>query len=115
MIPGMNMNSKQMKQAMKKMGVKQEELDAISVVIRLKDKDLVIDNPSVQKVDMMGQKSFQVSGEVAESVRQEEVLIDEGDIAAVVEATGVSAEQAKEALGEASGDIAAAIIALKEE
>ena len=52
MIPGMN--PRQMQQAMKKMGIKQEEIDALAVIIRTRDKDIILRNPSVQKINMMG-------------------------------------------------------------
>ena len=69
MLPGMQMNSRQMRQAMKKMGINQEEMDAQEVIIRLADRDLVITNPEVSKVNMMGQETFQVIGEPVERER----------------------------------------------
>ena len=61
MFPGMN--PKMMKQAMKKMGMKQEELNAKQVIIVLEDKELVFENPGVSKVNMMGQDTYQITGE----------------------------------------------------
>ena len=48
MFPGMN--QRQMQQAMKKLGLKQEEIDAIAVIIRTKNEDIIIRDPSVQKL-----------------------------------------------------------------
>ena len=99
-----------MKQAMKKMGVKQEELDASEVIIKLKDKQISIKNPSVSKINMMGQESFQISGEISEENLES---FNEEDIKTVVSQANCSEEEAKKALNKTKGDIAAAIIALK--
>ena len=53
MIPGMN--SRQAAQMMKKMGIAQQEINAVEVIIRCEDKNIVIANPQVSKVNMMGQ------------------------------------------------------------
>jgi nascent polypeptide-associated complex subunit alpha len=103
-------NPKLMKQAMKKMGVKQEELDASEVIIKLKDKQISIKNPSVSKINMMGQESFQISGEISEENLES---FNEEDIKTVVSQANCSEEEAKKALDKTKGDIAAAIIALK--
>ncbi|MCD4760177.1 nascent polypeptide-associated complex protein [archaeon] len=108
MMPGMN--PRQMQKAMQRMGIKQEEIDASEVIIKTPEKNLVIKNPQVTKVDMMGQKTFQVIGEVTE-----ESSISEEDIKTVAEQAEVSEEQAKEALQKTSGDLAEAILELKKE
>lgn len=105
-----NINPKLMKQAMKKMGVKQEEVDAKRVVIECSDKKIVINNPTVSKINMMGNDSFQVSGEVSEEGLES---ISAEDVETVVKQAGCSSSDAKKALEESDGDIAAAIIALK--
>ena len=113
MMPGLD--PKMMKQAMKRMGISQEELDAQAVIIVLDGKQLVFDAPSIQKIVMQGEESFQLSGayreEIIESTSEE---IDPSDIAAVIEQTGVSEEEAREALERTHGDLAAAIIQLTE-
>lgn len=115
MIPGMNMNSRQMKQAMKKMGIQQDQLEAEQVIIRLPDRDLIIDNPEVTKVNMMGQETYQVVGESRETERALEVDITEDDIDTVVDQTNVTREDAKAAIEESNGDLAAAIMKLSAE
>ena len=109
MIPGMNPRA--MEQAMKKMGIKQEDIPASEVVIKSEGKDIVITNPKVVKVNMMGQDSFQITGNVEE--RNAAVEISEDDVKTVSAQTGVSEEQARQALEEADGDLAAAILQLK--
>tara|TARA_Y100000310_G_scaffold188268_1_gene188239 strand:- start:97 stop:420 length:324 start_codon:yes stop_codon:yes gene_type:complete len=107
MIPGMN--PRDMQKVMKRMGVKQEEINASEVVIKCSDKELVISNPQVLKVNMMGQETFQISGEISERTS-----LNEEDIKTVMEQAGVSREEALKALEESGGDIAEAIISLKE-
>jgi nascent polypeptide-associated complex subunit alpha len=109
MIPGMN--PRQMQQAMKKLGMKQEEIDATEVIIKTPSKDLVIENPQVLKVNMMGQESLQITGDIIEKERKLE--ISEDDIKTVAEQTGVSEEEAKAAIEETNGDLAEAILKLK--
>ena len=53
MFPGMN--PREMQKAMKRLGIKQEEIDAEEVIIRTASKDLVIKNPQVSRVYMLGQ------------------------------------------------------------
>ena len=113
MIPGMN--SRQAQQMMKKMGIKQEELDAEKVIIICKDKKIIIENPSIQKINMMGKKNYQISGEEYEESLETTPEINEDDIKTVSEQAAVSLEEAKEALENADGDIAEAIINLKQE
>ncbi len=115
MLPGMNLNPAMMKQAMKKMGVQQQDLDAVEVIIKTRDKELVFPNPSVAKISMMGQESFQITGEFHERTRGTGTTeINEDDVKTVMEQAGVSEKEAKEALKKARGDLAAAILALQE-
>ncbi len=114
MFPGMNINPKMMKQAMKKMGMKQEEIGAKEVIIRLDDKELVFKNPSVSKVDMMGQETFQLSGEYEERSIDTKAEVNEDDIKVVMEQCNCSEEEAEKAIEEAEGDLAKAIMSLKD-
>jgi len=102
-----------MKQAMKKMGVKQEDIDAIQVIIKTREKLLIIDNPEVAKVTMMGNESFQISGDVREESVDSAPEINEDDINTVVEQTGCSQDEAKSAIEAANGDLAESIMSLK--
>ena len=108
MMPGMN--PRQMKKMMQRMGISQEEIDAEVVIIKTSDKELVILNPNVVKVNMSGQESFQITGEVQE--RAAEADISEDDINTVMEQTNVDEAAAKKALEESDGDIAGAILKL---
>ena len=110
MIPGVN--PRQVQQMMRQMGMSQEELSATQVIIKTSDKTYTFDNPSVQKISMQGQTTFQLSGDFTEDTPKLEVNISEDDIKMVSEQAGVSETQAKEALEKTSGDIAEAIVNL---
>lgn len=106
MIPGMN--PKKMQGMMKQLGISQEDIEASRVIIEKTDESkIIIDNPSVQKVTMQGQQTFQISGEISE----ESAGISESDIELVAEKTGKTKEEAKTALEE-TNDIAEAILKL---
>ena len=108
MIPGMN--PQMMKQAMKKMGMKQEEINAHEIIIKCADKNLIIRNPEVMKITMMGQESLQITGTI-----EEETLLNHEDIQTVAQQAAVSEEKAREALEAENGDLAAAIVRLQEQ
>ena len=111
MFPGLGkMNPKQMQGMMRQLGIKSEELPAERVIIELTDKKIIIENPSVSAIDMQGKKTYTVMGEE----REERKGIPEEDIKMVAEQASVSEEEAKKALEESSGDIAEAIVKLKE-
>ena len=105
MFPGLN--PKKMQAMMKQMGISQEEIDASRVIIEKNDNSkIVIENPSVTKINMQGQESFQVSGNI-----HEETGFSENDIKTIVEKTGCSEKKARDAL-EKTGDLAEAILEL---
>ena len=103
---------KKMQAMMKQLGIKQEEIDAERVIIEKSDGRIVIENPSVQKVEMQGKETFQISGDISEE--ELEGGIKEEDIKLVSERTGKSEEEAEKVLEEVEGDIAEAIIKLSE-
>ncbi len=107
-------NPRDMEKALKRMGIKMETIDAKEVIIKCGDKEILINDPVVQKVDMKGMVSFQIQGSVEERKIQKEKFTQE-DVELVVEKTGVSREEAKKALENADGDIAEAILKLSGE
>ena len=112
MFPGMN--PRKLAQAMKRMGIQQVEIPATEVIIKTEDKEIVITNPQVSKVNMMGQQTYQIVGEEHEREISTEPKITEEDIKTVMEQANVNEEKAKEALEAANGDIAKAIMDLQE-
>jgi len=109
MFPGVN--PKDMQKMMKKMGMEQQEIPAKEVIIRTEEGDIIIKNPQVSKVNMMGQTTYQVVGEETEAKAE----TNEDDIQMVMDQAGVSKEFAEAALDDAKGDVAEAIIMLKED
>jgi nascent polypeptide-associated complex subunit alpha len=108
MIPGLGgMNPKKMQGMMKQLGIKQEEIEAARVIIEREEGNIVIENPSVTKVEMQGQETWQIMGDVSE----EREGIKEEDVKLVAEKTGKSEAEARKALEETS-DIAEAIVKL---
>src|SRR5690606_34088734 len=103
-------NPKQMEGMMKKMGISQEEISGKKVTIEKSDGNLIIiENPTIVKIKMQGNTSFQISGELNEISKEGE--ISEEDIKTVMEKTGSSFEEAKKTL-EKTKDLAEAILEL---
>ena len=113
-----NMDPRALKKMMERMGIKNTEIDAIRVVIEGKERDIVIEQPQVTQIEAQGVKTFQVSGEISEREKgaaAEKVEISEDDINMVKEKAGIdNSELARKALEESNGDIAEAILKLKE-
>ena len=110
MFPGMN--PRKMQQLARQMGLKQVDIPAQEVIIKTKDKTIVITNPSVQKVNMMGQETFQISGDVEEQALETTPEISDDDIKTVMEQAQVDEETARKAIEDADGDLAEAILNL---
>jgi len=117
-------NPRQVKQAMKKMGIETEELkDVTEVIIRTKEKQYVIEGAEVTIMKVQGQKTFQIVGndkvvpldhalttEAKDAHAQPS--IPEEDVQLVMGQTGASREKAIEALKACDGQPAEAIIKL---
>ena len=84
-------------------------IESEEVVIKTAEKDIVISNPQVTMINMMGQQTYQISGEAEERSREK---FTQEDVELVCEKTGASEEDAKKAMEE-EGDIASAIMKLK--
>ena len=112
MIPGLGgMNPKKMQAMMKQLGIKQEDIAAVRVVIEKPDETkIIIEDPSVTKMNIQGNEMFQVTGQI----REDELYISEDDIHTVSEKTGAGLEESKDALVESGGDLAEAILKLSE-
>ncbi|MFB3765661.1 MAG: nascent polypeptide-associated complex protein [Methanotrichaceae archaeon] len=119
---GRGMSPKKMKGMLKNMGIDIDELEGVKeVVIRMADKEIVIENATVAVMDAHGIRSYQISGDSserpvsvpgAETGKEPEVIIPDSDVDLVVAQTGASENEAKAALIESRGDIAAAIMKL---
>ena len=126
----MRKDRRMMKKMMKK--AKSEPIEgALEVIIRLISGDeIVISNPQVVRVRMGPQEIFQITGAsvtlqkstpdealdtitVPSDEKEEIIEIPEEDIKLVAQQTGVSMEEAHQALEEAKGEPAKAILALR--
>lgn len=102
-----------MRRMMRQMGIRTEEMEGVrEVIIRFSDRELVISNAQVTLTEMAGQRAYQVVGEAQERSLKPEIC-DE-DIELVMEQAGVERKVAERALKETEGDIAEAILKLKE-
>ncbi len=118
MIPGLD--PKKMQAMMKQLGIKQEEIDAVRVIIEKEDGKIIIEEPSVLKVNMQGQETFQISGKIKEEDNEEQEAskedeeTQEKDIKMIMEQTGKSKEEVALALEKNEGDLASTIMELSD-
>ena len=130
---GQQFASRQMRRRMQQQGIEMDQIDATRVIIECQDKTLVIDQPEVILMKQMGQEMYQIIGDAeeyslgeftiedrveAESNEQTEEgdskpVITENDIMLVAAQAKVEKEEANAALIDSDGDIAKAIIYLK--
>lgn len=113
MFPGLD--PKKMQAMMKQMGINQQEIPAERVIIESEEKRIIIENPSVIKINMQGQTNFQISGDISEESYEEiedSAEHQEEDIKTIIEKTGCTEEEAKEALEKTNGDLTEAILEL---
>ena len=110
MLPG-NINPRQMKAMMKKLGMNVEQIEDVeSIVIKTPKGNWVFDAAEVTVMTMQGSTSYQIAG----TPRFEEAApeIPAEDITMVASQANVSTEKAKAALVASKGDIAEAIMKL---
>ncbi|MFH1240161.1 MAG: nascent polypeptide-associated complex protein [Candidatus Diapherotrites archaeon] len=110
MFPGRGIDPRQIQKMMKQMGIKSEEIEADRVIIEGKGKKIIIEDPSVTAIDMQGKKTYTIMGEE----REEKIGIPKEDIEMVMKQAGVNSKKAEAALKKSRGDIAEAILSLKE-
>ncbi len=117
MMPGMGgrVNPRQMKQAMKRMGISTEEIhDVEEVIIRTATTEYVIKKAEVTVMAVQGQKTYQIVGETESRPRTRETvpgaLYNEEDVKLVIEQTSCTREKAVEALKATDGELAEAIL-----
>ena len=111
MIPGLGgLNPKKMQAMMKQMGIDQSEISTEKVTIEKSDGSKIIIQPAnVQKINMQGQTSYQITGD--EQEESQAPSVSKEDIKTIVEKTGKSETEAKETL-EKTNDLAEAILEL---
>ncbi len=112
----------QLQQMMQQFGIDMTELDATRVTIETADGErLVFDAPDVTRMDAQGQQTYQIVGDPTTEATADEPAADtaaseaipEDDVTLVASRTGASAEDARAALEDTDGDLAAAIASLE--
>jgi len=124
---GGGMNPRKMKQMMEQMGIDMEDIDAEEVIIRTPDEELYFTDAEVQLMEAQGQKTYQVVGDPesrergadsgGEAASGDSGSSDDGgdggipddDVELVAMRADVGEDDAREALEEADGDLAAAV------
>ena len=123
---GGGLNPRKMEQMMEQMGIDVEDIDAEEVVIRTGEYDLVFSDAEVTKMDARGQETYQIIGSPeqvesgtaggaagGDSGSDAEPSIPDDDVELVATRAGVSEDEAREALEENDGDLAAAVGSLE--
>lgn len=104
-----SLNPRDLRNAMKRLGIKEEEIPAKEVIIKKEGKNIIIRQPRIIRINMGGEESLQISGVMEEQAISE---IREEDIQTVAGQANCSHEEARKALEECEGDLAKAIIRL---
>ena len=102
---------------MKDFGMETEDLDVKRVIFVFEDEEWIFDEPKVQVMDVLGIKTYSITGKPEKIKREKEevkVEITDEDVELVAEQCNVSKEEARKALEECNGDIAEAIVKLQE-
>jgi nascent polypeptide-associated complex subunit alpha len=107
------------KRMMQKMGMKIDEIDGVTeVLIRTATREIIIKEPVVTSVVVQGQRMYQVTGgsalERTPSAEAAQPEVPEEDVNLVATQTGKTVDEAKAALKESGGDLAEAILRLKQ-
>lgn len=115
----MRLSNSDLRRLMRQMGLgAQEVIEAEEVVIRSRGKEIVITSPQVIKLTIQGETLYQVVGgseKVSEqpTPKVEETQVSEEDVSFVSAQAHVPPEVARAALIETKGDIAKAIMKLR--
>lgn len=106
MMPGMDMGK--LKKLMKDM----EKIDAERVIIEKQGSKIIIEDPQITKMNVMGNETFQIMGK-SQEIKEETRSYSDDDVTMVIERTGVDEETAKETLIKNQGDLAKTLIDLE--
>ena len=130
---GQQFGSRQMRRRMAQQGIDMEPVDATRVIIEGSEKTMIIDQPESFRMKQAGQEIYQVIGQAEEvspdnlTIKSMEPDIDlpseedseikptitENDIMLVATQANVDKREAESVLKECNGDIAKAILFLK--
>ena len=130
---GAQFGSRQMRRKMQQQGVEMDQIEATRVIIEGTEKTLILEQPEVILMKQAGQEIYQIIGTAEErsseditimsneEIEEDELLgateitpaITENDIMLVATQANVDKKEAESVLNECSGDIAKAILFLK--
>jgi len=130
---GAQFGSRQMRRRMQQQGVEMDQIEATRVIIEGTEKTLILEQPEVILMKQAGQEIYQIIGQAEErssddisimsdeKVEDRELLeatetkptITENDIMLVATQANVDKKEAESVLNECNGDIAKAILFLK--
>jgi nascent polypeptide-associated complex subunit alpha len=130
---GTQFGSRQMRRKMQQQGVEMDQIEATRVIIEGTEKTLVLEQPEVILMKQAGQEIYQIIGQAEElspdivnimtdsDIENGEIMetteikptITENDIMLVATQANVDKEEAESVLNECNGDIAKAILFLK--
>ena len=99
---------KKMEQMMKKLNMNVKNIDAKEVIIKTDNGNIIISDPEVMVVDMMGKDVYQITGDISGKKGS-----NEEDIKMVMEHTGKDRQTVEKKLEELNNDLAKAIMELK--
>lgn len=104
------------KRMMQRMGLNMSPMaDVQEVILRTREKEIIIRDPEVTVLDLHGQKIFQiVGGEITEREKEKKITIPEEDVQLVAQQANVSLDEARAALEQTGGDLAQAILLLSQ-
>jgi len=104
------------RRVMKQMGIAPQQIeDAKKVIIVCASREIVITNPNVIRLSVQGQTVYQIMGTESVTSNPSDISlnVNSEDVDFIATQAGVAPEMAKEALIKANGDVAQALIKLK--
>lgn len=105
--------NRQMRRMMDKMGLDMEEIPNVQeVIIKTDKKEIIISKPQVTEMKAKESSIFTVTSDSYEEKELEVPIFSDEDIQLVCQQAEVNEEKAKNALAEAKGDLARAILLL---
>lgn len=109
-------DNRQARRMLDRMGVSMDQYENVEeVIIRMPDKDVVIKGAEVAEIrtkQTAGTRMFQVSGDDVEERAREKPTFTKEDVLLVAQQANVSEGRAEQALKDANGDLAQAILHL---
>lgn len=105
--------NRQMRRMMDKMGLDMNEIPNVQeVIIKTDKKEIILSKPSVTEMKAQDNSIFTVTADGYEEKELEVPIFSDEDVELVCQQAGVDQEKAKNALAEAKGDLARAILML---